>query len=167
MTNVSTRIATPDDEAGVSALLKASYSVLMVPDYAPDFLAKALPLITRANLALLKSGTYFVVHRQDGDFIGCGGWTPKRPGLGEREPGLGHIRHFATHPNWTRCGVGRALMNKCKDTAHQQGVSRFECYSSLSAQSFYTAMGFETRGPIDIALKDVCVFPSIQMDCVF
>jgi len=164
MTDFTTRIATLADERSVCAVLDASYSILMAPDYDPETLALALPLMCKANSTLLRSTTYYVAVTAEGDIIGCGGWTQERPGNGAIEPGLGHIRHFATHPDWTRCGVGRALMNVCDKTARTHGTTRFECYSSLSAKNFYTALGFSTRGPIDITLTPGCIFPSILMD---
>ena len=38
---------------------------------------------------------------------GGGGWTIERPGATEApiDPALGHNRHFATQPEWTRRGV--------------------------------------------------------------
>jgi len=108
---------------------------------------------------------YFVAEDAQHRIIGCGGWTPERPGQGEVQHHIGHIRHFATHPDWIRQGVGRALMTRSKDTARQHAITRFECYSSLSAQDFYAASGFQALRHIDVPLSEACLFPSILMDC--
>lgn len=165
MTGFIIRIASPNDETSVSALLDTCYSTLMAQDYSPDILAKALPLICHANPKLLSSQTYYVAETPSGLIIGCGGWTKERPGSGQSETGLGHIRHFATHPNWIRHGGGAVDYRKCKTDAHHQGVRKLECYSSLSAQSFYAAMAFKVIGPIDIPLQNACLFPSVHMVC--
>jgi len=171
MKSFTTRVASPSDEAGVSALLETSYSVLMARDYTPELLTLALPLICKANPALLRSGTYWVAENLQGEMVGCGGWTAQRPGSGDTLGGIGgiggigHIRHFATHPAWTRRGIGRVLMDACKDDARKKDVSRFECYSSLSARSFYAALDFQACGSIDIALGNSCLFPSVRMEC--
>lgn len=159
------RVAAPSDEAGVSALLKTSYTALMARDYSPEILAVALPLICKANPALLDSATYYIAENPQGEIVGCGGWTPQRPGEGGILEGLGHIRHFATHPTWTRQGIGRALVERCKADARANGISRFECFSSLSARNFYAALDFQACGSIDIQLSDECVFPSVRMEC--
>jgi GNAT superfamily N-acetyltransferase len=82
----------------------------MKAGYDAFFLSAALPLMTRANPTLLQSGTYYLSETQDGTIIGCGGWTFERPGGGEVVPGLVHIRHFATHPDWIGRGIGTALV---------------------------------------------------------
>jgi len=159
------RTALPSDHEAVSALLETSYSVLMARDYSPEVLAEALPLICIANDALLNSGTYYIAESPTGQIIGCGGWTPERPGENVALEGLGHIRHFATHPTWTRRGIGRALVERCKDDARQKGFSRFECFSSLSARNFYAALDFQACGSITIQLSAECLFPSVRMEC--
>ena len=156
------RQATPQDEAAVSALLHASYPALMAPAYDAALLRAALPAIARANPALLASGTYFVAEAGAGRPVGCGGWTTERPGGGV-EPGLGHVRHFATHADWAGRGVGRALSAACETQARTRGVGAFECYASLNAEGFYAALGFETLGPMQVHLGPDLAFPALRM----
>src|SRR5215203_7163569 len=97
----STRLATPNDFAGVGLLLRASYPTLMASAYEPAILEPALELMARANPGLLASGTYYVA--EVGDLIaGCGGWTREYPGRTDVQPELAHLRHFGTHPQWTQ-----------------------------------------------------------------
>jgi len=166
MATINVRIATPEDDETISALLKVSYAVLMVPDYTREVVDAVFPLISQANPGLLKSGTFYLAETGDGEIIGCGGWTAARPGQETLEPGLGHIRHFATHPDWTHQGVASAVINACKDAAKQTGIDRLECYSSLSAVGFYAAQGFKVKGPIDIPITKTSYLPSVIMTCV-
>ena len=106
----SIRVATPADSDAVGALLVASYSTLLAASYDSDMLADALPHLTKANPTLLACGTYYVAERKPGNLVGCGGWTAAKPGNGEIAEGEAHIRHFATHPEWTRYGIGSALL---------------------------------------------------------
>lgn len=118
-TNVwNVRPATPDDKRGVEALLRVSYSTLLQADYEEHILDSALPIICQANDQLLTSSTWYVVEHSllpgDDDkqatiLIGCGGWTPHSPMQQEDVP---HLRHFATHPNYARQGVGRAIWDR-------------------------------------------------------
>jgi len=99
-----------------------------------------------------------------GGVASCGGWTLERPGDGGIEPGLGHIRHFAVHPEWTRMGIGRALFEACAAAARAQDVRRLECYASLNAVAFYRALGFKPVREVDIAMSEAVVFPSMVME---
>jgi GNAT superfamily N-acetyltransferase len=147
------RVTIPDDADAISALLEASYTAAFAGHYENHVLAAALPLMTRANPRLLASGTYHVAETGDGVPIGCGGWTIDRPGTAEVVPGLAHVRHFGTHPDWARCGVGRALFGRCADEAKARGIGRLECYSSLVAENFYRALGFTVVERKDIELR--------------
>lgn len=156
------RPAAPADEAAVTVLLQASYGTLLRPDYAPEVLEAALPLITRANPALLTCPTWFVVE-SGGRLVGCGGVTAVRPGDGGVEDGVGHIRHVATHPDAVRRGIGRMLMAAIEQSAHAAGMRTLDCFSTLSAEPFYRAAGFETIRYIDISLPGGVAFPSVHM----
>jgi GNAT superfamily N-acetyltransferase len=157
------RVAGPDDADAVTEVLTASYPVLMDGAYDMATLAAALPHMVRANPTLLASGTYYLAETADGTAVGCGGWTHERPGTGEREDGLAHIRHFATRPDRTGQGIGRALFEICVGAATGEGVHRFEVYASLNAEGFYRALGFETIEPLDIPMGNGAVFPSLRM----
>lgn len=160
----SVSVATVDHAAGVSALLQASYPVLMEPAYNEAVLAPALELMTKANPVLLASGTFYVAESHDGLVVGCGGWTREPPpGDNRVAEDLGHIRHFATHPDWTARGIARAIYDACEADARSAGINSFECYSSLNAEGFYLAVGFESIRKIDAELAPGVVFPGVLM----
>jgi GNAT superfamily N-acetyltransferase len=158
------RPATPEDAEADTNLLAAAYPMLLAPSYEAELLARALPLMTRANPALLRSGAYYLALSPAGEVVGCGGWTLQRPGAPEEpvDPALGHIRHFGTHPNGSRRGIARALMNGCAMEALAASVHRFECYATLSAEPFYRALGFDTVALISVRLSDDVAFPLKQ-----
>ena len=157
------RVARLEDAAGVDTLLQASYPRLMASSYEAESLAPALKLMTKANPALLRSGTYYVAELPTALAVGCGGWTLERPGTATVEPHLGHIRHFATHPDWTGRGIGRAIYRLCESTARSAGVRVFECYSSLNAEKFYSALGFERIREIDIEFRPNVLLRAVLM----
>jgi GNAT superfamily N-acetyltransferase len=158
------RIATLEDAASVAAVLGPSYSELMAPAYPPELHGRALPLITRPNRALLSSGRYYLVEARTGEPAGCGGWSANPPGRRENDPRRAHIRHFATHPGWTRQGVGRMLYERCEADAHAADFAEFECWASLNGESFYAALGFRRLGPIDAPLPGGLLFPAVRME---
>jgi N-acetylglutamate synthase-like GNAT family acetyltransferase len=157
------RLATPDDELQVSDLFALCYPQLMARSYRPDVLAAALPKMIRANPALLRSGRFYVATSTKGKIVGCGGWTAERPGTGETIIGRAHIRHFATHPAWLRCGIGRALYSSCEQAAVSAVASEFECLASLNARDFYHSLGFIAVHEVSVPMGDAVTFPAILM----
>ena len=161
------RQASADDEMAVTALLQASYGQLMPSAYGEAHAAALLPVIARAKPELLASGTYYLAVTPEQKVVGSGGWTRERPGSGEVEAGSGHIRHVATHPEWTGLGIGRALIDRAVDEARGQDVWRFECYASLNAVDFYARLGFVDIRPIDIPMGPDLTMPSLVMERTF
>lgn len=134
------RVATLDDADAVSRVLARSYGVLYRGWYRDDVLDAALPAMTRANPALLSSGRYFIVEA-DGAARACGGWSAGAPG-GGAAPGLAHVRHFATDPDYLNRGFGGAMLSRAIDEAGAAGFAEIECVSSLAAEAFYARHGF-------------------------
>lgn len=152
------RATTRDDLAAVDALLARSYPKLLKPDYPPSVLVTALPLISRAQPALLGSGTYYLVESGGRRILGAGGWTRDR-----HASEVGHIRHVVTDATDTRRGVGRMLLSHVLDQARAADIAQMECWSTFTAEPFYGAMGFETVGAIDVPLQPGITFPAIRM----
>jgi GNAT superfamily N-acetyltransferase len=159
-----TRIATLGDEASVSALLLASYTNLMAKDYDAAVLAAALPRMVRANPTLLASGTFYVVDGPASLPAGCGGWTLAAPGTQAETAGLAHLRHFATHPDYTRQGIGRLIYNQCRDAAKLAGATRFQAYASLTSVPFYASVGLQFIGDFDITMGGDVKLPAALME---
>jgi GNAT superfamily N-acetyltransferase len=157
------RTANPADSEAVTALLAASYSTLLSAAYESDLLGRGLPHFAKANPTLLSCGTYYVTERETGDLVGCGGWTTTEPGTGNVTEGEAHIRHFATHPDWTRQGIGNALLAHCISYARSFGIRELNCFSSLNAEPFYRAAGFEMVRPMDLDLAPSLSFPVVLM----
>jgi GNAT superfamily N-acetyltransferase len=157
------RVAKPTDFDAVSALLVASYSNLLAAHYDGDTLGRALPLMTAANPALLSSATYYVAEGEPGNLVGCGGWTTAQPGSGEVVEAEAHIRHFATHPMRVRQGVGASLLARCFSDARLFGIRKLHCFSTLNAERFYGAFGFDTVGLIDVPMGPSLTFPGVLM----
>lgn len=158
------RVATLEDSDAVASVLGPSYAQLMAAAYPPDLLARTLPAITRANPDLLSSGRYYLVESEAGQPAGCGGWSPNPPGRKDEDPERAHIRHFATHPAWTRRGVGRLLYERCASDAGAAGFTLFEAWSSLNGESFYASLGFRPLGLIETSMPGGVKFPAIRME---
>ncbi|PWK61159.1 GNAT family N-acetyltransferase [Roseicyclus mahoneyensis] len=161
---ITIRPTTQHDLGAVDALLAASYPALLKRDYAPSVLVTALPLISRANPALLRSGTYFIAEDAEGQALAAGGWTRSAPQGGVGLPEIGHVRHVATHPSHLRKGLAQAIVTRVLADALAAGVERMICQSTQTAVPFYKAMGFRVRGEILIALRPGITFPAVEME---
>ncbi len=157
-------LAQPAHEPQISALLQRAYGQLMTAHYEPGVLAAALPLMGQANPTLLASGTYYTVLDASGSVVGCGGWSREHPGTGAVEPGVAHIRHFATHPDQIGKGIGRLLYCRCRSEARDRGMITFECYSSLNAVPFYRALGFKSVDTVELPMGPGVLFPALLME---
>ena len=158
------RIATLEDAPAIGAVLRASYTALMAGAYAAEVLARTLPAMTRANPKLLGSGRYYLVEAPTGECLGCGGWSDHPPDGLETNPRRAHIRHFATHPEWTGRGVGRMIYEQCEADARAAGFTAFEAYSSLNGEPFYAALGFWRLEPIETPMPGGTKLPAIRME---
>jgi len=154
--NIEVRVARAGDFGALDALFARSYPKLLKTDYAPSVLVLALPLISRAQSALVTSGTYYVAEIEGG-IVGAGGWTPAP------RAGVGDVRHVVTDDRFTRRGVGRALFQRIFSEAGVAGITTLDCKSTRTAVPFYQAVGFTVLGPIDIELRPGILFPAIQM----
>jgi hypothetical protein len=86
--SITLRCATGRDFDAIDAMLARSCYKLLKNDYPPSVMVTAVPLISRANPALVRSGTYYVAETSDGQIIGAGGWI-RRP----------------RRATWPRCGT--------------------------------------------------------------
>jgi N-acetylglutamate synthase-like GNAT family acetyltransferase len=159
------RIAAPVDAAGVETLLRVAYPTLMASAYEEAWLVPALEEMTKANMCLLASGTYYLAEAGNGSVVGCGGWTPARPDNGVIESHVGHLRHFGTHPAWTYRGVGTAIYRLCEASARSVGITTFECFSSLNAEAFYSTLGFTRLRRVHVQLGPSAWLPCVLMRC--
>jgi GNAT superfamily N-acetyltransferase len=154
-------IASAEDKADLEALYRASYGTLLKPDYPPEQLENALPLLARVNDDLIGSGTYYVARDRESRLLGAGGWTRSEPGTGALTPGHAHIRHFAVDPSAGHRGIGRGLFEQCLNAAGRDIV--FECFSTRTAVPFYRSLGFEPVGEIVLPMAPNVGFPSVRM----
>ncbi|MDH5311281.1 MAG: GNAT family N-acetyltransferase [Gammaproteobacteria bacterium] len=111
-------------------------------------------LIMGLDTQLIDDGTYFVIE-SDGKLAGCGGWsrretmyggdqTPGRsPALLDPARDAARIRAMYTHPEHTRKGVGRLIIELCEAAARAEGFTRMELVATLSGEPLYRACGFE------------------------
>jgi GNAT superfamily N-acetyltransferase len=161
---LTVRIAGSPDLAAIDALLARTYPRLLKADYPPSVLVLSLPIISRANPALVASGTYYVVE-EAGAVVGAGGWTRTVPAgrRGAASARTAQVRHVVTDHRRTRRGIGRALMTRILEDAATDGVTAIECLSTRTAVPFYAACGFAELGAVSVGLAPGIDFPAVRM----
>lgn len=163
LSQITIRPTTSRDLPKLDTLLRESYPALLKADYPPSVLVTALPLISRANPALVRSGSYYMAEDAEGRALAAGGWSHSGPqgGVGPRD--LGHIRHVATHPAALRRGLAAEILERCFREARAAGITWMMAQSTRTAVPFYRAMGFEERAEIEIMLRPGIAFPAVEM----
>ncbi|MHA6324339.1 GNAT family N-acetyltransferase [Roseivivax sp. CAU 1753] len=159
------RVAEASDFAAVDRLFSDSYPVLLREAYAPSVRVAVMPVISRAQPDLVRSGTFFLVHRGC-RLLGAGGWTRAAPGSGCETPGTGHVRHVVSDHRFQRQGIGRRLLDYLMINARGQGLSALSCLSTLNAVPFYKAMGFAEVGPVNVPMTAGVAFPAVRMHAI-
>ncbi len=151
------RQSTAADMSALDAMFARSYPKLLKADYPPSVLVLALPIISRAQPALVNSGTFYVAETAVDGIVGAGGWTSGK------QPRMADVRHVVTDDRHQRRGVGRAILSRVIEEARAAGMRTLNCQSTRTAVPFYQALGFVTLGPIDVPLGQGISFPAVRM----
>ncbi|MGH9274545.1 MAG: GNAT family N-acetyltransferase [Acidimicrobiales bacterium] len=146
------RLATRDDLAVLTALMDAAIEQLQRGFLDDDQIASS-KAIMGMDRQLIDDGTYFVVEI-DGAVAGCGGWS-RRATLygGDHSSGRdatlldpatdpARIRAMYTHPDYTRRGVGRRVLEASEAAAAAEGFSTLELMGTRSGRPLYESFGF-------------------------
>ena len=114
-----------------------------------------------STCALIDDGTYFV-HEAHGDIVACGGWSRRNrlfAGLGDAgdddrllnpatEPA--RVRAMFVRSDWTRRGLGRAILEACERAARAEGFTRLALMATLPGEPLYRAYGFRATEQVMI-----------------
>ena len=125
------RSATLDDSAAISRVVIAALRGTNSQDYSPDIIAQVeLSFAPEAVSTLLDKRKVFVAL------------------LGETVAGTASldgsvVRSVFVDPAYQGRGIGRLLMDVIHATAVSAGVGALRVPSSITAQSFYAALGYE------------------------
>ncbi len=173
----SVREATRADVPALESLVEASVRGLGPSQYSERQIELSLQHLFGVDTLLIDDGTYYVVETDDRDaqIIGCGGWSLRKTPFGgdqaeaqdpeRRDPATDPavIRAFFVHPNATRQGIGRRLLDVCESAARDAGFTHFELTATLTGYPLYAACGYEDVEAIEILLADGVTLPAIRM----
>ena len=159
------RPSTMDDADAINLLFSISWNHLLVDHYGQELVDKTLPALEHVRAKnLLSCGTYYIVqHPTTQEIVGAGGWTWEHPI--ETGTDYAHIRHVASHPKFTRQGIGRAIWNHCWKQIVQEsrGTPHTEVLSTIPARSFYERLGFQAQKEMGVPLDDDASSSTVTM----
>ncbi len=171
--NLSHRLATLEDIPALTDLMNLSIGGLQNDVLTPKQVEASYECMG-LDSQLVKDKTYLVIE-ENGEIAGCGGWSYRETLFGGNEyhdrdaarldPKTQPARIMAmyTHPNFTRRGVGRLIMELCEAEAKKAGFTRTEMAATLSGEPLYRACGYETiENFVSLSSKGIKV-PLIRM----
>jgi GNAT superfamily N-acetyltransferase len=110
-----------------------------------------------------------------GVIAGCGGWSRRATLFGGdhsagRDAALldpatepARVRAMYTHPDFTRRGVGRMVLEACEAAAAAEGFRACELAATLAGEPLYRACGYEPIEPFKAATPSGVEVPLIRM----
>jgi len=149
---LSIRRAEASDAEAIAHLMD-----LAIAELQKGFLSPEEIEASRAGMGLdgqlIEDGTYFCVE-EDGVLVGCGGWSRRATLYGGNhsagrdarllDPATerGRIRAMYTHPDHTRKGIGRLILETAEEAACAEGFRALEMAATMSGKPLYLACGY-------------------------
>lgn len=163
------RLAQSEDTSSIQKLMNLAISELQKPYLSPKQIESSF-LAMGLDTQLIADKTYFCIW-ENATLVGCGGWSRRATLYGGnhtsgRDSGLlnpvtdrARIRAMYTHPEHTRKGIGRMIIDAAEEAARAEGFKALEMAATLAGRDFYLRCGYEiesewedTNGPVPIPL---------------
>ena len=169
------RPAQAGDAPAIAALMREAVLGLFPRFYDARQTASAAVYIAHLDPLLIADGTY-VVHEVEGAIVACGGWS-RRAKLyagaqaaddDERlldpatEPA--RVRAMFVRGDWTRRGLGRAILDWCEQAACAEGFGGLVLMATLPGEQLYRAAGFREVERCELTLPDGVILGGVLME---
>jgi GNAT superfamily N-acetyltransferase len=154
-------------EASIRAIFPAYYDEQQV--------ASSVVYVGHLDEAMVDDGTYFV-HEVDGEIVACGGWSRRNklfagPGDADDDDRLldpltepARVRAMFVRGDWTRRGLGRAILDACEDAARAEGFTKFVLGATLPGEPLYRSFGFQEVERIEVTMPDGVSVEAVSME---
>jgi GNAT superfamily N-acetyltransferase len=172
--NWTLRPARTGDIPALEELIPLSVRSLQAAHYSAEQMEAALGPVFGVDRQLIADGTYFVAD-QDGEIVGCGGWSKRKSWFGggpasaavqaELDPAKdpARIRAFFVHPDCARRGIGRSLLATCEAAILAAGFQLVELVATLAGEPLYTAGSYHAVDRYELELSNGLRLPVIRM----
>ncbi len=105
---------------------------------------------------LLDEGRFFAATLNN-NFVGCGGWSMRN------SIPVATIRSVFVHPDFTRRGIARFLMEIIEADIRRNGANLASITAALSGIPFYSAIGYRSSEATTLTLRNNLQFVGIEM----
>jgi GNAT superfamily N-acetyltransferase len=169
------RLARREDAPRLSELMRASILSLFPHFYDACQTASAAVYIGELDLTLVDDGTYFV-HEAGDEIVACGGWSRRDKlytGSGDADDDArlldpltepARVRAMFVREDWTRRGLGRAILDSCERAARAEGFSTLALMATLPGEPLYRAFGFRELGRSLLTMPDGVEIEGVAME---
>jgi GNAT superfamily N-acetyltransferase len=169
------RVAAPADVDAIGEVMRASVLELFPKFYDARQTASAAIYIGHVDPTLVADKTYFV-HDVDGQVVSCGGWSRRGRLFTGSDDAEGddrlldprteaaHIRAMFVRPEWTRRGLGRAILQAGHDAAQAEGFQLLDLGATLPGVALYRAFGFHDVEPFTLTMPDGVTLDAVKME---
>jgi len=166
------RPARSSDVTAISELMRVSVLELFPRFYDERQTASAAVHIAHLDTQLIEDGTYFV-HVADEQIVACGGWSRREKlytgsGAGADDSRLldpatepARVRAMFVRADWTRRGLGRAILESCEHAAREEGFKDLVLGATLPGEPLYRAFGFRETERFMVTMPD-----GVSVECV-
>jgi GNAT superfamily N-acetyltransferase len=159
----------------IAQLMRDSILALFPHFYDERQTASAAVHIGDPDVTLIQDGTYYVAEA-GGEIVACGGWSRRDKlytGSGDAagdarlldprtEPA--RVRAMFVRADWTRRGLGRAIIAACERAAAAEGFRTLALMATLPGEPLYRADGFAELGRQDLTMPDGVVVEGVAME---
>jgi len=125
------RLACEADADAISRVILSALHTSNARDYSPSVIERVKLSFSPAALKALMSDRHVFVAEREGEIVGTASLEGRA------------VRSVFVDPAWHHQGIGRQLMAHIDHVARNAGVDVLIVPSSLTAQGFYTALGFK------------------------
>jgi GNAT superfamily N-acetyltransferase len=164
-----------EDAAAIQSLMHASIRDIFPAYYDEQQTASSVVHVGHLDMQLIEDGTYFV-HEEGGEIVACGGWSRRNKlfaGRGDAadddrlldpatEPA--RVRAMFVRSDWTRRGLGRAILEACEKAARDEGFTRLVLGATLAGVALYEAYGFEETERFEMTMPDGVTVQVVAME---
>ena len=128
--DVQLRVAHVEDAEAISALILAALQVSNAQDYPPQVIAQVRRNFTPAHILALLGQRQVYVATLKGRVVGTASLDAQV------------VRSVFVEPGLQGSGIGTKLMSTLETVAANKGVKVLKVPSSITAESFYRALGY-------------------------
>jgi GNAT superfamily N-acetyltransferase len=163
------------DVPRIQTLMRDSVLELFPHFYDARQTASAAVHIAHLDTQLIEDGTYFV-HEAGEDIVACGGWSRRNKlhaGEGDADDDArlldpatepARVRAMFVRGDWTRRGLGRAILQSCERAARAEGFTWLTLSATLPGEQLYRAFGFCEIERLMLTMPDGVVVAAVAME---